>query len=74
MARRFVDMETGEIIDLEHFRAVQVRLIRQSRLVTPRQQAYRRRRAWSRWEQQLVRDLAPLMIVAAVISAILLSR
>ncbi|MGW6571399.1 hypothetical protein ACWGAN_04395 [Streptomyces sp. NPDC054945] len=72
--KRFVDMETGEIIDAVSFQAMQARLVMQSRPLRELRQSQVKPQAWSTWAMNLVRHFAALLMLAAVLGFILLSR
>ncbi|MCX4856640.1 hypothetical protein [Streptomyces canus] len=72
--KRYVDMETGEIIDAVRFRAMQARLVRQSQPLRELRASYAPKQSWSRWALELLRHFAALLVLTAVLGFILLSR
>ncbi|WP_406123727.1 hypothetical protein OHQ89_16205 [Streptomyces canus] len=72
--KRYVDMETGEIIDAARFRAMQARLVMQSRPLREMRASHAPKQNWNSWAMKLVRHFATLLVLAAVLGFILLSR
>ncbi|MEV3915000.1 hypothetical protein [Streptomyces canus] len=72
--KRYVDMETGEIIDAVSFRAVQARLVMQSRPLSELRASSAPKHSWNNWAMKLVRHFATLLVLVAVLGFILLSR
>ncbi|NEA65317.1 hypothetical protein [Streptomyces sp. SID12488] len=72
--KRYVDMETGEIIDAVRFQAMQARLVMQSRPLRELRESHTQKQSWSEWALKLVRHFATLLVLVAVLGFILLSR
>ncbi|GGS25805.1 hypothetical protein Snoj_04290 [Streptomyces nojiriensis] len=72
--KRYVDMETGEIIDAVSFQAMQARLVMKSRPLRELHQPQVKPQAWSTWAMKLVRHFGTLLVLSAVLGFILLSR
>jgi hypothetical protein len=73
MAREFIDMETGEIIDLERFRKTQLRLVRQTQPVWKRRKSAAQRKAWGKWAFKLMNHLGPMVLLAILAWSVLAS-